>query len=167
MTPFPVSKWHTLNESDSLGREKKTNNTPTSGGPQPSRGRVPFVPGTFFPISVELNINQSGTSRISRNSPPKRAPRRLPRHTANQIPLCVLCLSGCLSPNKGQKSAMLLRHLHWILVSLQWSSPFLFSSSPLPVNQKSFPEGQKLSRPQTVPGTLPRHTGHRDPLPLG
>ena len=56
-----------------------------------SRGNVLFVPWTFYSIHLELNINQVGTSQMSRDSPPNSPPGTLPRHIDHQISLCVLC----------------------------------------------------------------------------
>ena len=59
-TPPPLDRIHPVDVSQRLSREN-----------------VPSVPWTFCPIHVELHINQVGTSRTSRDSPPNR-----PRHTS-------------------------------------------------------------------------------------
>ena len=82
--------------------------TPTSG-PQPpvcpvEMSRLSRGLRTPRPIYVELQINQVGTSRMSRDSPPKPSPGhfRGPRHTDHQIHLCALCSSVFSSPPKTQ-----------------------------------------------------------------
>ena len=92
-----------------------------------SRGNVPLVPQTFCQVYVELHINQVGTSRMSRDSPPKH-----PRDTSKAYRpphsfMRVLCVSFSLffSPMLGRdmsapqlikdESPVNLASAHWIL----------------------------------------------------
>ena len=63
-----------------------------------SRGNVSSVPRTFCPIDVELHRNQVRTSWVSRETHPQTIPETFPRHTDDEIPSCVFCLSVFLLP---------------------------------------------------------------------
>ena len=128
--PSPTSQQGILERSGTqpeipehrLGREKPINTKKFGGtppleasGPQPTRGRVPFVPWKYPVCTTDVLSNLCGiTHKSGRDVPdvPRFAPkpslraRASSRHTDHQIPLCDLCLPFFLLPIK-KKSPLL------------------------------------------------------------